>query len=465
MPLAFPLALITSIAFGVLAWLLPAPKVLAVMIGIAAIVTVIRKPLWGLLLFATLATFLPYTTVNIGFRTTVSEALLMLVWASVMAQHLFGQMQRAPKLVHTERRVIAFMLFSTLPFLVGQIVIDATGNGPVNWIRWLFNVSALFLVPRLLDTPRKREQLVLCLLLGTLFLLLLSIPVYLKDRTPTTITDILDKLGYGSVDHLSEALAGLTTRMASPWTHPNITGGAMALLVPLAACIGLTRQGWARALGLAVTVLGLVGLLLTGSRGALVSLALVLIWLASKRVPYTGRALMVALVAGSLLLMFYPPLQDRMLDLFSSNDASTSVRFDEYTNFPRAMESYPFGIGFKVDPPVPDTDLLGISNLYLNYIYKLGLVGLVMFLVVVRSWWKTIRPTTKTVSLTHDNAIWLGTTVGLVAALVSGLFDHYFSFTMVLIALFWMLMGLNLHEALRLRANSQTALALSGNRA
>jgi hypothetical protein len=34
--------------------------------------------------------------------------------------------------------------------------------------------------------------------------------------------------------------------------------------------------------------------------------------------------------------------------------------------------------------------------------------------------------------------------------LLSGFFDHYFSFTTVLIALFWLLLGLNLHEARRL---------------
>ncbi len=464
MPLAFPLALIFSVTFGVLAWLLPAPKVMAVMVGIAAIVTVIRRPLWGLLLFAVLATFLPYTTVNVGIRTTVSEALLMLVWASVMAQHLFGQMHRAPKMLHTERMMIAFMLFTAVPFVVGQIAIDAAGNGPINWVRWLFNLSAMFLVPRLLDTAHKREQLVIGLLLGTLFLLLLSIPVYLKDRTPDTLTSILGKLGYGSIDQLSEGLAGLSSRMASPWTHPNITGGAMALLVPVAACFGLTRTGWPKALGVAVALLGLFGLLLTGSRGALVSLVLVLMWLASKRLPYTGRALMVSLVGAALLLMFYPPLQDRVLDLFSSNDASTSVRFDEYANFPRAMERYPLGIGFKVDPPVPGTDLWGISNLYLNYVYKLGVIGLVMFLVVIRSWWKATRPTTRALVLTHDNALWLGTTIGLLASLVSGLFDHYFSFTMVLIALFWLLLGLNLHEAQRLRANAGTTLVLPGIR-
>ena len=87
-----------------------------------------------------------------------------------------------------------------------------------------------------------------------------------------------------------------------------------------------------------------------------------------------------------------------------------------------------------------------------------------MFLLVVRSWWRASGPTTKTLVLTHDNAIWLGTLVGLLAALVSGLFDHYFSFTMVLVALFWLLLGLNLHEAQRLRAAPATTSVPVGSR-
>lgn len=38
----------------------------------------------------------------------------------------------------------------------------------------------------------------------------------------------------------------------------------------------------------------------------------------------------------------------------------------------------------------------------------------------------------------------------ILAALVSGLFDHYFSFAVVMIGLFWLLVGINLLEARRL---------------
>ncbi|WP_416772486.1 O-antigen ligase family protein [Pseudomonas sp. RHF3.3-3] len=461
MPIAMPIALLFSLVFGVLVWLLPAFKVLIVLVGIAGIVTIIRHPLWGLLLFSVLATFLPYSTVQIGIRTTVSEALILLVWGSVLVQAMFNNLPDKPPLLRTERLLVALMLFSAFPFVVGQLTVNAEGNGPVNWIRWLLNLSVLFLVPRLLNTPKAREQVVTGLLLGTLMMLLLSIPVFLKNGTATSMTPILERLGYGGIAVLGDSLSAMSNRMGSPWMHPNVTGGAMALLLPVAFCFGLTRQGWPRALGFAVAGLGAVALLLSGSRGALLSLIVVLIWLARKRVPYTGRLLMGGVAFGALLLMFYPPLQDRLLTLFSTNDASTSVRFDEYAHFPQAMAMFPFGIGFKTEPPVPGTGLWGISNLWLNFIYKLGIPGMLLFVTVIWNWWRETRPHQETIRLTADNALWLGSTAGLVAALLSGIFDHYFSFTQVLIALFWLLLGLNLHEARRLKPK---ASSLSGAR-
>jgi hypothetical protein len=464
MPLAMPIGVLVALLFGVLVWVLPALKVTAALIGIAAMVTIVRRPMRGLLLFGVLATFLPYATVQIGIRTTVSEALLMLVWASLLAHRLFALYNPPLNLMRTERWLIALMLFSALPFVVGQLTVNAEGNGPINWVRWLFNLSPLFLVPRLLGDEKSREQMTVAMLLGTLMLLLLSIPVYLKNGNSTAIISIIGGLGYSNLDTLNEGLSGFSTRMGTPWTHPNIAGGAMAMLLPLAFCIGVTRRGAVRTLGLAVAVLAAAGLLFTGSRGALLSLLVVMCWMARKRVPYVGRMLMAAVFLGALLLMFYPPLQERLLGLFSSNDASTAVRFDEYSHFPDAVKMFPLGIGFKVDPPVPGTGLWGISNLWLNYIYKLGIPGMLLFIAVTVSWWKEARLNGNAVILNRDTALWLGTRAGVMSALLSGFFDHYFSFTTVLIALSWLLLGLNLHEARRLQSKAQRTVTDSGER-
>ncbi|MEE4730303.1 O-antigen ligase family protein [Pseudomonas alliivorans] len=452
MPMAMPIGLFFSLLFGVMIWMLPVPFVLLAAVGAASVITIIRRPVRGLLLFGVIATFIPYSTVQIGIRTTVSEALIMLTWGSYLLQAVIQQQARIPKMLRTERLLVALMMFSAFPFLIGELTVVAEGNGPINWVRWLFNLSVLFLVPRLLVDLQTLEKLVIALLGGTLMLLLLSIPIYVFSGSALSITPILRVMGYSGADVLGEALLSLSSRMGSPWMHPNVAGGALAMLLPLAFCFGMTRAGSARALGLSVAALGALGLLLTGSRGALVSLVVVMLWMTRRRIPHLGRILMGGAAAGVVLMMFYPPLQERLMGLFSDDDTSTAIRFLEYSHFPDAMATFPFGIGFKTDPPVLGYTDFGISNLWLNFIYKMGLPGMLLFIAITVSWWKEVRPPVGRIVLTPENAINLGCMSGVLAALCSGLFDHYFSFTSVLVALFWLFIGISLHESRRLRA-------------
>ncbi|MGY2275433.1 MULTISPECIES: O-antigen ligase family protein [Pseudomonas] len=445
-------AILFGLLFGAVALLLSPAKAFLAVIGLAGAVTILRFPFWGLLLFALVATFMPYSTINLGIRSTVSEAILAMTWGAVLWNSFLVRLQDTPSLTRrpTDQMLLWLMLFSVFPFIVGQVTIQADSSGVANWLRWLLNLSGVFLCAKLLVDHKHRESLVIALLLGSLAMLVLSIAVFVRTRSGAGIAPVLALFNYGNFDMLKFGLEAMASRMGSPWMHPNAIGGIMALLLPLAFCFGMTEQGWKRALGLGVACLGAAALLLASSRGAMVSLALVLLWMATRRVPYTGRLLMIGAVLTVVLVMAYPPLQERLATIFSSSNASTEVRFDEYRMFPQAVASYPFGIGFKVDPPVPDTHLLGISNLWLNYIYKTGIVGMLFFIAVTVRWWREARPENGPIRLTKDNALWLGTTAGILSALVSGLFDHYFSFAVVMVALFWLMVGINVLEARRL---------------
>lgn len=447
MPIGLPIALLLGTLFGGLLWVLPVSKMVILLAGFAITLTLLRKPLWGLLIFAVLATSIPYTTVQVGIRTTISEAVLALTWVAVFWQAFIGR-TRGLLVWHPVERTLAWlMLFSTLPFVVGMLIIHAEGNGPVNWVRWLMNLSLLFLVPLLLRSDKDRDQLIVALLLGNLAMLCLSIFMFLKDRDANTMIPILTDLKYAHPEAIKDIFSANFQRMASPWVHPNLTGGILALFIPLALLYGWTRRGWRQALGLSVAVLGCAGLLFSISRGAIVAIVLVLFWLSYKRVPYSGRIIGLGAAFGVALVMFYPPLQERLLSMFSASNASTEIRFEEYAMFPSAMAKYPLGIGFKVDPPVPGSGLLGISNLWLNFIYKIGVPGMLLFVAVTVLWWREVKPRGAVTHITEQNAIWLGSIAGVMAALLTGIFDHYYSFTFVIIALFWLLMGLSLQQA------------------
>lgn len=456
MAMGLPIALLLGGLFGALLWFLSVGKLVVLLAGAALTLTLLRKPLWGLLLFAVLATSIPYTTVQVGIRTTISEAVLALTWVALLWQAFIGRTRGLLRWHPVERTLLWLMLFSTLPFIVGMLTISAEGNGPVNWVRWLMNLSLLFLVPLLLRSERDRDQLVVALLLGNLAMLCLSVFMFLKDRNAMTMIPILTDLKYAHPEAVRDIFSANYQRMASPWVHPNLTGGILALFIPLALLYGWTRKGWRRWLGLSVAVLGCAGLLFSISRGAIVSLALVLLWLTYKRTPYSGRILGLGIAFAAALVMFYPPLQERLLTMFSTSNASTEIRFLEYEMFPEAMARYPLGIGFKVDPPVPGSGLVGISNLWLNFIYKIGIPGMLLFIAVTVLWWREVRPLGAVRRIDADNAIWLGSLAGVLAAILTGIFDHYYSFTYVIIALFWLLMGLSL-QVVRLRPELRNA--------
>jgi len=147
------------------------------------------------------------------------------------------------------------------------------------------------------------------------------------------------------------------------------------------------------------------------------------------------------------MMAFYPPAQQRLMSLVSSNDASTGVRFEEYAHFPLAMAQYPLGIGFKVDPPATANGVYGISNLWLNTVYKLGLPGGLLFIAVTLAWWREVRQLGDVSRITPGRARQIGAVGALLAALTTGFMDHYFSFTQVLLALFWLTAAIGLQEA------------------
>ncbi|MEN9658976.1 MAG: hypothetical protein RL571_2441 [Pseudomonadota bacterium] len=447
------LALFCALLFAAILTFVSVPAMLMSLLAAVVALVIVRQPFSGLLMFAFVATFIPYTTVNIGMRVTISEALLGLVWLGGGLQMIQGQLSwQSGK---TESRLRLLMLYSALPFIFGQLMINAEGNGLVNWLRWLINLSPLFLFPILVKSPQQRDQLIVSLLLGSLTMLLLSVGMFLKDHNANSFIVILEKLKYAHPEAVKDIFSANFSRMASPWVHPNLTGGVLALFLPLAFFYALLQSGWRRLLGFSVAILGAAGLLFSSSRGAIVSLALVLFWLTSIRAPYAGRVIGLALALGAALVLFYPPLQERLATTFSSTNASTEIRMDEYRRFPDAMARYPLGIGFKIDPPPPATGLLGISNLWLNYIYKLGLPGMLLFIAVTLAWWRECRPVDRLSKLNAERSIWVGSGAGVLAALLTGLFDHYYSFTMVLIALFWLMMAINLQSARRLNQNHE----------
>lgn len=423
---------------------------------LAAFATILRWPMVGLLLFVFFASFLPYTTLELGLRITISEAMLAITWMAVAWKLLTHEYRW--QIGKTERKLLYLILFSLIPFIVGQLTVDLPSSGLVNWLRWILNLSLLFLIPMMIVNEADRDKLIVSLMVGSLGMMLLGLFYFVAHHQDTNaFLTLLKRLHYAHVDYIKSIVDANFDRVQTTWIHPNILGGVMAMLVPFTFFYGLYAHGWRKVLAITVTGLGMLVLLLSISRGAIISLVIVLLWLSKLRAPYAARILQIGVVVSITAVLAYPPLQSRLATTFSSSNASTQVRLDEYKQFPEGIMRHPLGIGFKSEPPV-DKDLLGISNLWLNYWYKTSIIGMLLFIAVTRQWWREVKPKTTLQQLDKEHALWIGSTSGILGALITGLFDHYYSFANVLIALFWMLVAINLASARTLAAQDSPKL-------
>ena len=102
--------------FGAALLLLPLEKFSVLLAGVPLALVVLRWPTAGLSLFALLATFAPYSSINLGFRFTMAEAVLGMTWLGVGLQLLF---QRQPPLRPdpVQRSLLLLAAFS-MPFFV-----------------------------------------------------------------------------------------------------------------------------------------------------------------------------------------------------------------------------------------------------------------------------------------------------------------------------------------------------------
>ena len=347
--------------------LLSASQAFAVLAGGLVLAIVLASPYAGLCLFCALAVVVPYTTVTLGRRIAVPELILAMTWLSVLWRVAAGSLSL--RFGKTERAVLVLMAFSVIPLVAGEHALpDPGGRGPVLWARWLLDLSAVLLVPAII-TERTQATRLLTILIGSAAVMVaISTAMFALTHRPDGILPFLDLANYGDLDKIASFYTGFPGRMGSPWLHPNALGGLLALLLPLAINRAMTaRAGKHAAFVLIVLLLGL-GLVLGGSRGATVSVALTVIWLVHARFR---RGLVVALALAAVAVVVIGvrlPLFERLSEI-SPSDPSIAQRLDEYRAFPGYVASYPLGIGFvetvsfEADQPVETTSPpIGTSN-------------------------------------------------------------------------------------------------------
>ena len=139
----------------------------------------------------------------------------------------------------------------------------------------------------------------------------------------------------------------------------------------------------------------------------------------------------------------------RFIEGIRGEDLATQMRFGEYKDALILVSRYPvIGVGFS---GTPDIDIyLGVSMLYLLIAEQMGLVGLLIFLVIVGAYFVITYRAWQQMPRGHVlEGHLLAYQTALAGALIAGIFDHFFfNINFVhLVVLFWLVMGLGIATA------------------
>ena len=424
--------------------------------------------LWGAIAIIALLPFgaLP---VDIGLTPTFLDLAMGGALAVYLLQWMTGR-RRQFNLTPAHGPLVVFAALVVFSFVAGL------NNGPLtpyllrHFAEFLLSLGFAVVVVDYADTPAKLNRLALGVLVAGAAAAALGVALYLlPDEAANQALNAPRVFGYptGAVLRYIEDNPENAQRAISTSVDPNVLGGLLAMVGALAAPQVFAPQPlfgrrwrWAWIAAFAVIA---VCLLLTFSRGAMLGLALAGVMLALARY----RRLAWLLLAAAVLVALLPATREyavHFVEGVRGEDLATQMRFGEYRDALTLIGRYPWiGVGFA---GAPDLDIyLGVANAYLTIASETGFVGLAAFLLVLAAifgWACGARRLARQAPELEPQ--WLGLHAGLIAALVVGLFDHYFFNLDFQPAgtIFWLFAGMALAATRLIKNSAHVAFGVQG---
>ena len=423
--------------------LLPAA---AVLIGLAAVVVVVsdaRAAIWAVLGVVTLLPFAVFP-VRVGLTPTLLEMAALAAFGVWVLRLLLRRNERIVTAA-PGAWIILLLAVTLFAFLLG------VGNGYTpetyhDYGKFVLAVLLVFVVWNTTRTLADARRSVVVLLLGGGAAAAIGLTLYAGGASLTSrVLSHLIRYGYPStrIVRYIEDNPAKQMRLVGTSVDPNSFGGLLAVVFVLAAAQAVARKRvvsrW-----VSVPVAGLSGaaMLLTYSRGAWLGAATGLAVLALLRYRWLIAP---ATVVGLLMLVvgLGASFLERLWLGLTLQDPATKLRLQEYQNALAIIRAHPlFGVGFGAAPSI--LQQTGVSSIYLTVAEQAGFLGVAVFLLAIgsvgvaglRHW----RPTRET----EAGDLQLALLAALGAALMEGVFDHYyFDITFPhMAALFWIVCGL-----------------------
>jgi hypothetical protein len=418
------LAGIALVVGGLLGLLTPVVGIAALMAAVGGLL-MLRDVRWGLYALLAVICLLPFASLpfSIGFTPTLLDLAFGALYA-VWGMRLITRRQDDFILTPVGLPVLVFVTLAVFSFVLGLFFLA------VNQVR----------------EPSLLRRLTAVIILAGGAEAAIGVSLYLLPQSwALRLLSPLGRLGYpvgfGALRFINDD-PERPMRAIGTSIDPNILGALLVVVVAIAAAQLFARRPVLPRIWLAAA-LGMMGICLfyTYSRasmaGAVVALGIIAL--------LKHRRLLVVLVIAGVLLLLLPQTQayvSHFVEGIRIEDRSTQMRMGEYRDAFRLISRYPWiGVGFV---GTPDIDLyLAVASIYLALLSKMGVVGLLTFLLVMASFfvylfraWRVLPPNAPL------EPFLLGYGSAVLGSLGSGVLDHTLLTYPHAVALFWLVLGL-----------------------
>jgi hypothetical protein len=344
--------------------------------------------------------------------------------------------------------IFVFMVLAMVAFVAGLAHAPLTQQVARHFAEVILGILLFYIV---VNTVRRYDQLArltrVIILAGFVAALVGIVLYFLPDTTSVDLLSALGRFDYpvgpGVLRYIRED-PSLSQRATGTSVDPNVLGGLLIMIGALTVPQLFARRPlFDRRLAILFTAVIALCLFLTFSRGSFMGIGAALLALAFLRY----RRLIPVLLLVLLVVWLAPVTQDfvtHFIEGLRGEDLATQMRFGEYRDAITLIQRYPIlGVGFAGSPDI-DT-YVSVAMVYLLIAVEMGVVGLAAFLVVVLVLFLEAVGVWRAVPRDSElEPVWYGYHAALLAALVGGVFDHYF-FNLDFqhsVTFFWLFVGL-----------------------
>jgi O-antigen ligase len=410
-----------------------AHRLIKILLGVTFIGTIIVRPRIGLFMLPVLTPFLGWLPrIPIPGVNTLNILLFSVFfsWAVTRAFH------REPVFRNTRLGLIVLAMVALAALSIVRGSAFPTGyaySGGVSTLeltRSVMTFAIYFITLSMARGPADRRKLAAAIVLGLLL--------------ETAVTILYGRSGRGA-------------RATGSFGQSNDLGTYLAIFTAFSAALIVgVRSLWAK-LALWVAVFGgIFGVVLSVSRGAIVALVVALAFVALR----SSRFMTLILVAAAISSPLWAPdyLKQRMTGTQvavegadqTELEGSAQMRIDTWRAVWKVVSEHPLeGVGFTgLAYVLPETgEAMGVEvkdsahNTFLRFLAEMGILGLVLFLLVLWKCWSLAMDGMRHASTRFDRQLSLGLAAATLGLAVSCAFGDRF-FNILITGCFWLLCAL-----------------------